>query len=378
MIAVMLAFYSLFAVILLMYGAFLCYLAVMLLFHPVKKHGREEKEIACPPDVSVVVTFRNEAHNLARMIDSLERQTYKGKFEIILVNDGSTDDYVSSISSVVLQKPVKTVHSFFSENRGLTSKQQALDWGIKAASYGWIACTDADMVLDPLWLDSLMGHISEGASLVFGHTVIGQDEKSSLFIWFQKFLLETLFASAYAIHRAGLTGSCMGNNLLFFKKAYSDLGGFDAVGYSIVEDMDLMLLFRRKKLRTTSTEPFSPTARTFPSPKLRDYFQQLMRWSRGGFRKNPVLMFANVLLSAQNLLLVVSIFPTLPGFIRVVSVANLLLTWLFMAAAFRRIHSCERALFFLPFYLMYLVESAALFLFSAFNKKIFWKSRNIA
>ncbi|MBN1130233.1 MAG: glycosyltransferase [Chitinispirillaceae bacterium] len=374
----MLMLYSLLAVILLMYGAFLCFLAFMLLFHRAKSHLRDEKMRGPLPDVSVVVTFKDEAHNLARLIGSLERQAYKGNFEIILVNDCSTDNYISSISSSQRQKTVKTVHSVFSENRGLTSKQQALDTGIKAASHGWIACTDADMVLEPHWLDSLMRHSGEGTSLVFGHTVIERNEKPSLFTWFQGFLLETLFAAAYAFHRAGLIGSCMGNNLLFSRKAYLDAGGFDSVGYSIVEDMDLMLMFRRKKQRTTSTEPFAPTARTFPAATLRDYLQQLMRWSRGGFWKNPVLMFANVLLSAQNILLVVSIFPTLPGFIRALSVANFLLTWLFVAAAFRRIHSRERALLFLPFYPLHLVESAALFLFSAFNKKIFWKNRHIA
>ena len=45
------------------------------------------------PPISVVIPFKNEAHNLQRLIDSLLGQDYRGEFEILLVNDNSTDDF---------------------------------------------------------------------------------------------------------------------------------------------------------------------------------------------------------------------------------------------------------------------------------------------
>jgi cellulose synthase/poly-beta-1,6-N-acetylglucosamine synthase-like glycosyltransferase len=376
MIAIMLLLYSLFAVMLFIYGGFLCYLLIRLFLFSMKtetiKTGTQF------PDVSVVIPFRNEANNLEKLVNSLGSQKYNGKYEVILVNDGSTDDYEKTFSSISALKTVKVIQSYFAIERGLTSKQQALDTGIKAAVHDWIACTDADMLLEPRWLEALMLPAASGADLVFGHTVITSGKINGLSLWFQKFQLETLFAVAYILNRAGLSGSCMGNNLLFSRKAYLETGGFDSVGYSIVEDMDLMLLFRRKKLLTTATEPFSPTARTFPAATVNDSIQQLLRWSRGGLRRNPVLMFAFVLLTAQNIFLVFSLFRALPGFIGLASAANLLLTWMFVAVAFRRIKSGENVLLFIPFYVLYLVESALLFLFSVFNKKIFWKNRHIA
>ena len=379
MIAIMLLLYSLFAVVLLLYGAFICYLTLRLVpaLSKRKKTGIKTADGALP-DVSIVIPFRNEAHNLERLIGSLDSQTYKGKYEIILIDDGSTDNYNAAASSRKWQHPVKILPSVFSEKRGLTSKQQALDTGIKATVSDYIACTDADMLLEPRWLESLMLPALSGADLVFGHTVVEGEIKSSNFVRFQKFQIETLFAIAYAFNHAGLAGSCMGNNLLFSRKAYLESGGFDAVGYSIVEDMDLMLSFRRKKLHTTATEPFTPTARTYPATTFPDYLQQLLRWTRGGFRKNPVLLSANVLLSAQNILLAFSLCRMLPGFIAVASAVNLLLTWIFIAAAFRRMASGERTFLFPLFYMLYLAESAVLFLFSVLNKKIIWKNRRIA
>jgi biofilm PGA synthesis N-glycosyltransferase PgaC len=156
MIAIMLLLYTLFAVILLLYGGFLCYLLVRLFLPVSKRNTALKKEGMAFPGVSVVIPFRNEARNLERLINSLESQKYPGAYEVILVNDGSTDDYESVLSLLRTRKPVKTIPSLFSAGRGLTSKQQALDTGIKAAAHDWIACTDADMLLEPRWLESLI------------------------------------------------------------------------------------------------------------------------------------------------------------------------------------------------------------------------------
>jgi cellulose synthase/poly-beta-1,6-N-acetylglucosamine synthase-like glycosyltransferase len=363
------------ATVLILYSGFLCFLLVRLLFSPVANSMKNPGPF---PGVSVVIPFRNEANNLVPLLNSLESQEYHGNYEVILVNDCSTDDYKTSTTPHQWRMPVRTIQSHFSEDRRLTSKQQALDTGIKEAINEWIAFTDADMALKPDWLESLMRPACRGAKLVFGHTVIFSEKTQSVFAWFQKFQLETLFAAAYAFSNAGLTGSCMGNNLLISRKSYMETGGFDTLGYSIVEDMTLMSAFRKQHLKTSSTEPFSATATTLPAATLNDFFQQLRRWAHGGFRYNPLLIFANSLLSIQNVILVLALFHLLPPVVPLIAIGNFFLTWLFTAAAFRKMKTREYALLFPMFYVLYLFESLVLGYCTLINKPIIWKSRRIA
>ena len=171
------------------------------------------------PDVSIVVPFKNEAENLERLLSSLEAQDYQGYYEILLVNDGSTDGYKNSIALRLSNRPLRVIDSVYSAASPLTSKQQALDCGIRGAAGDWIALTDADMLLKPEWLSSLMNRAADKPDLVFGHTVIDASPAAGLFGKFQSFQLEVLFAVAYALHRAGIAGSCMGNNMLISRKA---------------------------------------------------------------------------------------------------------------------------------------------------------------
>jgi len=366
------------AFLLIIYGGFLCYLLLRLFLSRAGSRAALPEGVPALPGVSVVIPFRNEAHNLEQLLISLDSQEFKGELEIILVNDCSKDNYTLAISSHQCRIPVKTIQSVFSDDRGLTSKQQALDAGIKAAAHEWVALTDADMRLESRWIDSLVKPTLAGADLVFGHTVIRSGKSAPFFTWFQKFQLETLFATAYTFDRADLAGSCMGNNLLISRKAYLGIGGFDAMGYSIAEDLHLLKTFRRNKIRTTAAEPFHATAVTFPAATISEYFQQLLRWSRGGFRKNRILLCAGTILCLQNLYLILALTGLLPDHIVLLTSGNLFLTWFFIAAAFSRIHSKENALFFPPFYVLILVESLALILLSVIKKPIVWKNRRVA
>jgi glycosyltransferase involved in cell wall biosynthesis len=361
--------------VLIIYCGFICYLLVGTLLHSAATSIKTPGKF---PGVSVVIPFRNEAKNLESLLNSLESQLYNGNYEVILVNDGSTDYYEQLTAPRRWRIPVRAIQSRFSETRRLTRKQQALDTGIKEALHDWIAFTDADIVLSPIWLESLMRPAITGAELVFGHTAILSEKTSDAFTWFQKFQLETLFAAAHAFNNAGLTGSCMGNNLLISRKSYMEIGGFEALGCSIVEDMALMRAFRKRHLRTSSTEPFYATATTLPAVTLNDYFQQLRRWTHGGFRDNHLLKTANILLSLQNVILVMALFHVVPPAISLLAWGNFFLTWVFTAAAFRKMKTNERALLFPLFYALYLLESLFLAYCAIVKKPIIWKNRRIA
>jgi cellulose synthase/poly-beta-1,6-N-acetylglucosamine synthase-like glycosyltransferase len=364
--------------ILVLYAGIIFYLLIKLQKPDTRKPAPNQKDMLPLPGVSIVIPFRNEADNLDKLLNSLSRQIYEGKYEIILVNDYSTDDYNMILTSKKWRMPLKIIDSVFSENRHLTSKQQALDSGIKAATFDWIACTDADMVLEPNWLWSLMQPALAGTDLVFGHTILSPNPAAKFFRWFQSFQLELLFAVAYVFNKAGITGSCMGNNMLLSRKAYTEVGGFDAIGYSIVEDRDLLTAFRREHFCIATAEPFSATATTLHTQIPNEYFHQLLRWVYGGFRQHSTLSFFGILLSIQNFFFLLALFKTLPDAVALLTCSNFLLTWIFISVALHAIKSSYTPLLFLPFYPLLLIESFVLTISLIFKRPVNWKGRRIA
>lgn len=94
------------------------------------------------PRISVVVATYNGASTLRGCLDSLKQQRYPD-YEIVVVDDGSTDD----TASILAQYDGLVVVS--QENRGLSAARNA---GIQAARGDIVAFTDSDCVADPDWL----------------------------------------------------------------------------------------------------------------------------------------------------------------------------------------------------------------------------------
>lgn len=339
-----------------------------------KKSTAVEKKSLLP--VSIVIPFRNEQKHLKTLLQSLQQQSYSGQYEILLINDGSTDQSVKIINEFKKHSAVEitVLDSPYDPGLELTSKQQALDFGINKARYEWIALTDADMKLLPEWLNSLMSS-GQTTDMVFGHTAIITDNRA--FTHIQAFQLDFLFSAAYTFYKAGITGSCMGNNMLISKQAYQKAGGQKAIGYNMVEDRALLNLFRQKKMNISATDPFLPLALTYPCESWYHFFHQFKRWARGGFVWNSNLFFIGLLFSLQNVMLFLTCLSILPQTLTIITIGNFLLTWLFTAFSFGKIRSSQNFIYF-PFFLLFLLFETILFLLSFFSRSdIEWKGRKL-
>jgi glycosyltransferase involved in cell wall biosynthesis len=89
------------------------------------------------PTVSVIIPTYNRAHLLGRSLRSVLNQTYQD-FEIIVVDDASTDDSETVILSLDNEKIRYLRHE---KNKGATA---ARNTGIKAAKGSYIAFQDSD------------------------------------------------------------------------------------------------------------------------------------------------------------------------------------------------------------------------------------------
>lgn len=108
--------------------------------------------------VSFVVPCFNVAKYLPRCIDSIARQTGCA-FEIVCVNDGSTDETAGVLSE--LSRKIPNLHNVSKENGGLASARNA---GVRAARGTYISFVDGDDFLDPSFLQSCYSAMCELAA----------------------------------------------------------------------------------------------------------------------------------------------------------------------------------------------------------------------
>ncbi len=96
---------------------------------------------------SVVIPLYNKEQTIARAIDSILAQSLQA-FEIIVVDDGSTDEGVRVVQSFEDHR----IHLLSQPNQGVSS---ARNQGIAMARYEWIAFLDADDAWTPEHLEEM-------------------------------------------------------------------------------------------------------------------------------------------------------------------------------------------------------------------------------
>lgn len=107
---------------------------------------------------SILVPVYNVQEYLEQCVDSLLSQTYEGDYEIILVDDGSTDGSGEICDRYAGKYPdkIKVVHK---ENQGLIS---ARDAGIKEASGDYCLFVDSDDFAEKTLLQVVNSEIGKG------------------------------------------------------------------------------------------------------------------------------------------------------------------------------------------------------------------------
>lgn len=110
-------------------------------------------------DVSVVVPARNAAATLPETLRALAAQELDGGYEVILVDDGSTDA-TGALASAAGARVVR-----HEQARGSAAARNA---GVAVASANVLAFTDADCAPAPGWLAAGLRALAGGADLVQG------------------------------------------------------------------------------------------------------------------------------------------------------------------------------------------------------------------
>jgi glycosyltransferase involved in cell wall biosynthesis len=117
------------------------------------------------PVCSIVIPMYNKAPYIAQTLTSALNQIDAPPYEIIVVDDGSTDDSLKIARSVLAQAASEhetTLHVISQENAGVA---RARNRGIQYSKGKFITCLDSDDVLDPWFLARLSPWLTGDPSL---------------------------------------------------------------------------------------------------------------------------------------------------------------------------------------------------------------------
>ena len=112
------------------------------------------------PYISVIIPVYNVESYLRDCLNSIINQTYKN-FEILLINDGSTDN--SGIICDEYGKKDERIHVFHKENGGVSS---ARNLGLLKANGVWICFIDSDDWIEPNTFLSLISRVEDEIDFV--------------------------------------------------------------------------------------------------------------------------------------------------------------------------------------------------------------------
>lgn len=110
--------------------------------------------------ISVVVPVRNETDNIESLMAEIH-QVLSGlqAYEMIFVDDGSTDDTSAKLQSAMQQYPSLRVL----KHRHSCGQSRAIHSGVQAAQFPWIATLDGDGQNDPADIPKLIGVMQQQA-----------------------------------------------------------------------------------------------------------------------------------------------------------------------------------------------------------------------
>lgn len=121
--------------------------------------------------ISVIVPIYNAEKYLSKCIESLIHQSYRA-LQIILVNDGSTDNSLTIAQDYAVQDTRIAIYS--QPNKGQAS---ARNNGLQYANGEWIAFVDADDYLDADCYAQLIQHMANNDCVQMGYRRMSTDGK---------------------------------------------------------------------------------------------------------------------------------------------------------------------------------------------------------
>jgi len=186
-------------------------------------------------DISVIIPTYNRASFITNTINSVLNQTYQPK-EIIVVDDGSSDDTQEILSKLTKTNPI--IKYIKQSNQGVSG---ARNLGIKNSSYEWIAFLDSDDIWCETKLETQTQLHKQNKNILFSHT-------NELWLFNGKVIKQKKHQQKYSGYcfEQNLENTLIGaSTVMIHRSIFEDVGYFDE-SLKVCEDYDMWLRILEK------------------------------------------------------------------------------------------------------------------------------------
>ena len=119
---------------------------------------------------SVIMTVYDEARKLEENLPLFMEQDYEPGYEVIIVDESSTDDTADVLKLMKAKYPHLYTTFLPKPNRLVTRQRLALTLGVKAAKHSWVVFTDIHTPPpSSLWLKELSAFTAHPTTLLLGY-----------------------------------------------------------------------------------------------------------------------------------------------------------------------------------------------------------------
>lgn len=283
------------------------------------------------PLVSILVPARNEQDRvLEECIRSILAQDY-GRFEVIAVNDRSTDATGAVLETLAKSDPRLRLIEGKELPPGWLGKPYAMQQALKLARGEWVLATDADMIFESSVLRTAMDRILETNAAAL--TLIPRFEAHSFWervmipTWAWVFLMFTLFYRIDDPNAKRAVG--IGGFFLIRRTVLDRVGGYEALKNEVMEDVRLA-----ERIKASGARLLSEQAPALIRTRMYKTFAEMWECSTKNWFSGVNFSFLSALFCVVSMY-VVAVLPPVIALVSATAIAlgvNTELSWLLVAA----------------------------------------------
>lgn len=227
--------------------------------------------------VSILVPFRNESHNLPTIFQEILTLQYR-PIQVLLIDDHSEDDGLQILDALMTNFDYEEMEIEIIKNRGV-GKKMAVQTGIEHAFGDVILTTDADCLLPKDWVEKILTFFSDTEVMLVAGPVISQKSKS-FFSVFQQIEWSSIILITKVGFELQTPLMCSAANMAYRKEAFVEVDGYNGNLDQLSGDDEYLL---KKVLSRFGSESvrliIDNLVQTRPHATWGSLFSQRIRWA---------------------------------------------------------------------------------------------------
>ena len=198
----------------------------------------QQKESHELPSVSICMAARDEELIIEQALQSLLNLDYPvEKLTIWIADDQSSDGTATVVKRYTHQHSHFHYYLVSNKFKGIRGKQNALANVIKQSDSELIAIVDADTSVSQNWLKELVSNMYSDTVMVSGVTAAKSNGDISSLTQQFDWMYGSAILKAHADMGNPISG--LGNNMIFCRNNYDELGGYESLGHCLNEDFKI-------------------------------------------------------------------------------------------------------------------------------------------